>query len=72
MQSEIAPAPRAPDRDLDAEAVLSLQAQMHDRLRDVAGLLGQVNGALAACLSELESLDARVERLERERVRGAA
>jgi hypothetical protein len=40
-----------------------------DPLAPVLGALAQLNGALAACLEEIEALQDRVARLEAERVR---
>jgi hypothetical protein len=58
MQSEIAP-PIEPDDDAT------------DRMTPVVGALELLNEALAACLDEIESLQQRVARLEREREAGA-
>jgi hypothetical protein len=53
MQSEIA-APIEPEDDTA------------DRMAPVAGALDLLNEALAACLDEIESLQQRVARLERD------
>jgi transposase len=54
MQSEIAP-PLEPEHHADGHVA------------PVIGALAELNEALAACLDEIESLQQRVARLERER-----
>ncbi|MDX6242276.1 MAG: hypothetical protein QOG10_7235 [Kribbellaceae bacterium] len=57
MQSEIAP-PLEPEHHVDGHAAVGVAP--------VVGVLAQLNEALAACLDEIESLQERVARLERE------
>jgi hypothetical protein len=51
-----------------AAALVPPQADIHAHLREVTSALAQVNGALEACIAEIETLHARVDELERERV----